>query len=398
MPRCLVFDDGLGRLAPLTDLRPAFDVRTGAFTMLERARAVLGPDAALAVPGEVAPLARRRHGLPVNPPLAGADPILILNGRAPLAVELAAHLTPGTVLVERATGHVLAGLVPAERATAVITGDTAGLQAVPVDGLNAMTRPWHVRSLRDRSLAFDLALLARPGHPMPTNLTVVGPHPVSVHPSARVLPGVVFDAEHGPVAVAEHAVIRPGAVVIGPASIGPHATIMDRAVIRPGTAVGPSCKVGGEVGGSVFQGYANKAHDGYLGDSWIGEWVNLGAGTTTSNLLNTYGEVKACPAPGEPPEPTGETFLGATIGDHAKTAIGTRVMTGAVIGTGAMFAASMPLAGNVPSFSWITDAGTTAWRPDRFFQTARAMMARRGVEPTDEYVERVRSLMVRSTA
>ena len=185
---------------------------------------------------------------------------------------------------------------------------------------------------------------------------------------------------------------RAGAVIVGPAYVGPHATVMDRAVIRGQTVIGPYCKVAGEVSGTVFQGYSNKAHDGYLGDSWVGEWVNLGAGTTNSNLLNTYGEVVARATPDGPNERTGEQFFGAVIGDHAKTAICTRIMTGAVIHTGAMIATTAAASGCIGRFAWCTDEGVRAYRMGKFVEVARAMMGRRGVTPSGGYVGRLEEL------
>jgi UDP-N-acetylglucosamine diphosphorylase/glucosamine-1-phosphate N-acetyltransferase len=181
-------------------------------------------------------------------------------------------------------------------------------------------------------------------------------------------------------------------VIVGPAYVGPHSTVLERAVIRANTAIGPWCKVAGEVGGTIFQGYSNKAHDGYLGDSWVGEWVNLGAGTTNSNLLNTYAEVKARATPDGPEEPAGERFVGAFIGDHVKTAIGTRIMTGAVIGTGSMISRSAQVGGCLPGFSWSTDAGRDTYRLDRFIEAVRSVMARRNVEPSPAYLDRVAAL------
>ncbi len=395
MPRVIVFEDGHGQLAPLTGLRAAFDVRTGALTTLERVRLAFGSDAVLVVPEPLARLTRERHRLPVNEPPTGSEPVLVLNGRAPLAAELAAHLTPDAALIERTSGHLIAALVPASRVPGVLGagGDRHGIHAVPVDGLNLMARPWHVRLLRDRCLAFDLQCLGAPKQTTtPTGVITFGSHRLTVGPDARVCPGATFDLEGGPIVMAEHAVVRPGAVVIGPAYIGPHSTVMDRAIIRAQTAIGPHCKVGGEVGGTIFQGYSNKAHDGYLGDSWVGEWVNLGAGTNNSNLLNTYGEVKARATPGGPLESTGDRFVGAFIGDHVKTAIGTRIMTGCVIHTGAMIASTAPASGCIPPFAWLTDAPASTWRLDQFLETARAMMARRQVEPSAAYLDRVRSL------
>jgi UDP-N-acetylglucosamine diphosphorylase/glucosamine-1-phosphate N-acetyltransferase len=203
---------------------------------------------------------------------------------------------------------------------------------------------------------------------------------------------VVLDSEHGAIHVAEHAVVRPGAVLIGPCYVGPHSTVLERATIRPGTAIGPWCKVNGEVGGTIFQGYANKAHDGYLGDAYVGEWVNLGAGTTVSNLLNTYSEVIAKATPGGSNERTGETFLGPVIGDHVKTAICTRVMTGSILHTGSMFATTAAVSGCVGPFTWATDEGQRVYRLDKFLEVARAAMERRKVEPSEAYIAALAAL------
>jgi len=152
------------------------------------------------------------------------------------------------------------------------------------------------------------------------------------------------------------------------------------------------CKVAGEVGGTIFQGFANKAHDGHLGDSYVGEWVNIGAGTTNSNLLNTYGEVTMRIRPGGRTERTGMQFLGTIFGDHAKLAIGMRLMTGTVIGTGAMLATTAPPSTCVPPFAWATDGGERIYRLNKFLDVARQMMTRRDVELSEAMIERLTSL------
>ncbi len=168
--------------------------------------------------------------------------------------------------------------------------------------------------------------------------------------------------------------------------------MLERATIRQNTAVGPWCKVNGEIGGVLFQGYSNKAHDGYLGDSFVGEWVNLGAGTTNSNLLNTYGEVITRATPDGKHERTGETFLGAIIGDHVKTAICTRIMTGSVLHTGGMFATTAAVSGCVAPFTWATDAGQRPYRFEKFIEVARAAMSRRKITPSGAYTTLLRDL------
>ncbi|MEX2218216.1 MAG: putative sugar nucleotidyl transferase [Phycisphaerales bacterium] len=399
MRQVFVFEDGKGLLSPLTDLRLACEVRTGALTLLERLGRILSAGAAegtaedvsgLMVPPALAPLARERPGLPINDLPASPEPLLAINGRCVDPHE-ALTLAPGEALVEAETGDLVAAVVRPVMAQGAIRGDRSGLRARQTGGRALLGRPWHTRSFRDHALDLDSALLLaeHPPHAMPPHITVIGDAAVAIAPSARVWPTVILDATAGEIVIAEEATVRPGAILIGPCYIGPHSTILERATIRAHTAVGPWCKVNGEVSGVIFQGYANKAHDGFLGDSWVGEWANLGAGTTNSNLLNTYGEVIARAAPGEGNERTGEQFLGAVIGDHVKTAICTRIMTGAVIHTGTMWAATAPVSGAVPPFTWATDEARRQFRLSRFLEVARAAMARRGVTPSAAYEARL---------
>ena len=148
--------------------------------------------------------------------------------------------------------------------------------------------------------------------------------------------------------------------------------------------IGPHCRVGGEIGGTIFQSYSNKSHDGHLGDSFVGEWVNIGAGSDNSNLLNTYGEVIVRLEPDGGLVRTGRQFWGSILGDHVKLAIGTRLMTGTTVGTGAMIAQSRPPSSLVGRFSWLVDSadGAKTFRFDKFMDTARAMMSRRGRSPS----------------
>ncbi len=189
-------------------------------------------------------------------------------------------------------------------------------------------------------------------------------------------PGVVLDASRGPVVLGDDVVIGANAVLSGPCSVGHHSAISPLANLRAGTTVGPMCKVGGEVLNSIFLSHSNKAHDGFLGDSYVGQWANLGAGTTTSNLKNTYGEVSMCVA-GETVH-TGRRFLGSLIGDHAKTGIGTRLTAGTVVGYGSSVATGRPVPKAVPSFTFLTDAGSEPYRLDKAAEVMTQVFARRG--------------------
>ena len=194
--------------------------------------------------------------------------------------------------------------------------------------------------------------------------------------NVQLAPGCVLDASRGPVIVGDDAVVGANAVLTGPCSIGAAAQVAPLAQIRVGTTIGPMCKVGGEVSNSIFLSHSNKAHDGFLGDSYVGQWANLGAGTTTSNLKNTYGEVSM--AVGGRTVPTGRRFLGSLIGDHVKTGIHTRLMAGTYVGYGSSVAVSTPVPKVVPSFTFLTDKGAEPYRLDKAAEVMTQVFSRRG--------------------
>lgn len=412
----MIIEDA-ARVAPLDDLRPSFLVRSGALSMAERLClddrvALLGA----CVGSQRAALTHAAAGLAGQGSLLqevspGAARVLLLNGRCPLlpqavldwAQRLGSAGSNDSSLVE--DGAVVAAWArPTPEALAQLCAGGALGEAIDVRTVHAgrllIARPWHVRSSRDACLAHDQRALSAtlPPASVPAGVVRIGTHAVLAAPSAAILPGSVLDTTAGPITVAEHALVRPGAILIGPCHVGPHSTVLERATIRAGTAIGPWCKVNGEVGGTIFQGFANKAHDGYLGDSFVGEWVNLGAGTTNSNLLNTYGEVLARATPTGRHERTGEQFLGAIIGDHVKTAICTRIMTGSVLHLGGMFATTAPVSGCTPPFAWATDEGVKSYRADKFLEVMRAAMARRSITPPQAYVDAVRTLAEAASA
>lgn len=195
---------------------------------------------------------------------------------------------------------------------------------------------------------------------------------------ARVKPGVVLDAEEGPIHVAEDVLIQPNAVLEGPCYVGPGSVVRPGAALRAGTSLGPVCKVGGELVSTIIHGHTSKQHDGFLGHSYVGEWVNLGADTVTSDLKNTYGTIRVS-INGVGVE-SGQQFVGCFIGDHVKTAIGTVLPTGCVIGVASNVFTAAGVPRFVPSFAWLTDAGLTNYRVEKAVQTARIVMGRRDVE------------------
>lgn len=398
MARIIIFDDGLGQFGPITDLRAAFEIRTGVLTTAGRIAAAFPRLlSGYWVPERLRALVAERANAPVNR-TPEEELILLVSGRWAMP-DSDLRLEVNEAAVEESTGHLVAALF--RRADAEYFFKTGQLHERAVQkplGKRLLYRyPWDILSVLDKTIPHDILTLRN----FPTRLpadsaSVVGSYPVVVHESAAVYPNVVFDAEHGPIFIAERAVIRPGAVLCGPCAIGPDSTVLDRALIKARTSIGPVCKVAGEVGGTVFQGYANKGHDGHLGDSWVGKWANFGAGTTNSNLLNTYNEVTMRVEPNGPRQRTGMTFLGAIVGDHVKFAINTRIITGTVIGTGAMIASAAPPPLTTPRFAWITDDGARTYRLDKFTETMKVVMARRNETPTQAYLEAIAAVHARA--
>lgn len=394
---CVFFDDARGIIAPLADMRASFDIRTAALTTFERLTRVLDlQPLALFVPSSISALVAEVHPrIPVNslPPHQDHAPILLINGRCVLPLDVLVDLQPGQAAVEERSGDLIAACLPHARAVQLLAGDQSNLDVITVHDPVLIRRPWEVITFRDRALLLDLNLLLSGQAADLSNLGIVaGDHPLRVHPTARVFPGAMFDLSKGPIVIDHDAELRPGAIIIGPAYVGPSSVVTEHGVVRSNTAIGPVCKVGGEVSGAIFQGWSNKAHEGFLGDSWVGSWVNLGAGTITSNLLNTYTEVSSVADSGLSRERTGLQFFGSVLADHVKTAISTRLMGGAIVHTGAMWAASHALSDCVGRFAWVTDAGLRLFRLPRFTETMNAMMDRRNVRPSAVYLARIECL------
>lgn len=194
-----------------------------------------------------------------------------------------------------------------------------------------------------------------------------------------ISPNVVFDFSGGPIWLAEGVKVRPFTRVSGPAYVGPGSILLGGSV--EAVSLGPVCKVHGEVEQSVVLGYSNKAHEGFLGHSYLGRWVNLGAMTTSSDLKNSYGTIRMWAPDGE--VDTGMLKLGCLLGDHVKTGIGALLNTGTVIGAGSnVFGAEMPPT-FVPPFSWGSGADLVAFELEKFLDITSRVMARRDIVLSD---------------
>lgn len=223
----------------------------------------------------------------------------------------------------------------------------------------------------------------RPATALPDGVRRLGQHPLWIEGGVQIEPNVVLDVREGPIKLGAGTSIRAGTRLAGPAVIGPRSRLLGGSLAQ--IVTGPFTYVQGEVEGVTFLGYTNKAHQGYLGDSYLGRWVNLGALTTNSNLKNNYHTVRVWTPTGE--RDTGELKVGCFLGDHVKTGIGLMLNTGTVVGAGAnLYGSTMPPK-YVRPFSWGEGAALGEYRLDAFLDTAARVLPRRGVE-WNEQVQR----------
>jgi len=204
---------------------------------------------------------------------------------------------------------------------------------------------------------------------------VVGAYSARVERGASIQPYVVFDTTAGPILVRRGATVAPFSRLVGPCYVGEDTTVGGGKIAN--TSIGDHCRVHGEVSTTVFLGHANKSHDGFVGHSYLGRWTNLGASTVTSNLKNTYGSVALWSPQGM--RDSGMQFLGTFFGDHAKTAIGTRLTTGGVVGAGANVFLPLMTPKVIPPFSWGGTLDSPTYDLARFLGVAERVMSRRHV-------------------
>jgi UDP-N-acetylglucosamine diphosphorylase/glucosamine-1-phosphate N-acetyltransferase len=239
----------------------------------------------------------------------------------------------------------------------------------------ALEWPWDLIAYNSDALVADLAgqPATRDGD-VHAHAVLLAPERIAIAAGARIDPLAVLDARNGPIAIERDGIVLPHTVVSGPCRVGEGTQLLGGFVGN--SSIGPGCRIAGEVDACVWQGWANKRHHGFIGHSVIGEWVNLGALTTTSDLKNNYGEVRMQTADGE--RPTGSSKVGSILGAHVKTGIGTLLPTGAWVGTGSnLFGGGRFAPRHVPAFSWWDGERTVEHELDRFLATVRTAFGRR---------------------
>jgi UDP-N-acetylglucosamine diphosphorylase/glucosamine-1-phosphate N-acetyltransferase len=376
-----LYDDVRARgFQPFALTRPAGELRAGALLVRERwARALSAPIAGVLTSPHLAGFAE--NGSPrVLEPTTMAPGSWLVNAR------FAPSLAPapqGDVL--EADGRVVAVRVSDPTNTDVGDGQATLEMLAPRAARSAIEGWWmddvwdYIRHLVDM-LAADIPLLgAGISAGAPKGAIVVGKHRVFVERGAVVEPSVCFDTSEGPIFLRAGSHVQAFTRLIGPLYVGEHSILTTDRIAA--SSIGDTCKVHGELSNSILLGHSNKGHDGFVGHSMIGRWVNLGAGTITSNLKNTYGQVQLWTPEGT--RDTGMQFLGTLFGDHVKTGIGSRLTTGCVLGAGANVFGGTVLPKAVAPFSWGETGSFESYQIDKFLETAERMMARRNVALED---------------
>jgi len=243
---------------------------------------------------------------------------------------------------------------------------------------------WDIFSLNDKAIQadFDLLTEGRTSQPIPAGVHVIHEQNIFIEQGATVSYSSL-NASKGPIYIGKDSEIMEGSLVRGPFALGENSILKMGTKVYGATTVGPFCKIGGEVNNSVLFGYASKGHEGFLGNSVLGEWCNIGADSNTSNLKNNYAEVKLWNYQEERFTNTGLQFCGLMMGDHSKCGINTMFNTGTVIGVSVnIFGSGFPR-NFVPSFSWGGATGFTTYQLKKVFEVAKVVMKRRGLELTE---------------
>jgi UDP-N-acetylglucosamine diphosphorylase/glucosamine-1-phosphate N-acetyltransferase len=367
-------------LGPLVRTRAVWDLRVGAASLRERLEA---EQAGLGV----APAFWTRPELrPLYPPPAAshfdAKAVILLAGHQPLAsAARLAELGEGDSLL--ADGELLAARVSGKRAREFLAalGEDAPSPRASASPRQGPLGPilsywWEIAEMATGALLADLdGLRARGPWRSPRRSDWPGSRDVHLAAGVQIHPGAVLDASAGPLVLDREVAVGAGSVLQGPGYLGPGTRIKPLSQILHGCYAGPQCRLGGEIEDCQLQGYANKQHHGFLGHAVLGEWVNLGAGTSNSDLKNNYSLIRVRQAGGE--LETARRFVGCCLGDHVKTAIQSRLNTGSVLEpfvnwTGGGFPPKY-----LPPCVWAGDDGLEAYDLERALATARVVMARR---------------------
>lgn len=356
-------------LLPFTFTRPVADIRIGILTIREKWEKYLGSTTTTLTEdylSEKFPMVEMEENIMIN---ASFLPNPVLS-------EMVSNLEPNQAIFK---GEEIIAFYTQESQEEV-DFDTYEILEFADDCL-FIANTWDIFEKNDAAIREDFELLTedRKSQFIPRSVNVISPENIFIEEGAK-LEYVTLNASTGPIYIGKDAEIMEGSVIRGPFALCEHAQVKLATKVYGATTVGPHSRIGGEVNNSVLFGYSNKGHDGFLGNSVLGEWCNIGADSNNSNLKNNYEEVKLWSYETEGFAKTGLQFCGLMMGDHSKCGINTMFNTGTVVGVSTnIFGSGFPR-NFIPSFSWGGASGFTTYITKKAFETARIVMSRRNVE------------------
>lgn len=376
MANVILFDSEVREhLLPLTYTRPVGELRVGILTIREKWEKWLGAKVSYITQDYLA----ERY------PIDYGKENLIINGSAlpsKQLVQLINQMEFGEALLRN--DELIAAKMDERQFEKLIHDQDIGeLSGIDLDNTQFLKidRPWHIFQLNDEALRDDFTLLTkgRKSEKISDTNQVLGRENIFLEKGASVECSVI-NATTGPVYIGKDALVMEGCLIRGGLALCEGAVLKMGTKVYGATTIGPFSKIGGEVNNSVLLHHSNKGHDGYLGNSVLGSWCNIGAGTSTSNLKNDYSEVKMWNYLEERFGKTGTQFCGLVMGDHSKTAINVTLNTGTVIGISSnIFGPGFPR-NFIPSFSWGGHHGFSTYRTDKAFATMEKVMMRRKID------------------
>ncbi len=368
----ILFDEPTIRvnLLPFTFTRPVGDIRIGIVTIREKWEKHFGTTASFLTEEYL------QKKFPVG---TGTDTWLINGALCPdeKIVTAILLLQPGQCLVQNDT------VLAARSSTIEIPTKQNSIEYTAL--ITLIDQPWKIFQHNAVQIKSDFALITkgRKSVPIQDKHTILyGAENIFIEYGANIK-AAVLNAESGPIYIGKNAVVQEGALIRGSFALCEGSVVSMGAKIKGDSTIGPHCKVGGEISNSVLFGHSNKSHDGFLGNSVLGEWCNLGADTNTSNLKNNYDNVNLWSYAKRGFVNTGLQFCGLMMGDHSKCGINTMFNTGTVVGVSAnVFGDGYPR-NFIPSFSWGGAAGFVPYQLTKAYETAERVMSRRHVELTE---------------
>ena len=373
----VLFDDyARNYLLPLTFTRPIADIRFGILTIREKWEKLLKAKTSTLTEGY----------LSAKYPLIREKKTILINGSIVPTRELVRKIKRLNINESLVNDDcIIAQYINTDQLEESLDLENEKIKQISLrEEYLKINKPWEIFSHNGEAITDDFPLVSRGRKnqkPNSTN-TVIGKGKLFIDADAKVN-GAILNTETGPIYIGKNAEVMEGAVIRGPFALCHDSVVKMNAKIYGPTTIGPGSKVGGELNNVVIFGYTNKAHDGFLGNSVIGEWCNLGSDTNSSNLKNTYDEVKIWSYPNQRFTGTGLQFCGLIMGDHSKCAINTMFNTGTVVGVNANIYGPGFQRNFISSFSWGGTHGFSSYDIDKALDVARLVYKRRGIEFTD---------------